>query len=124
MPNYKTEVKLSAAEVAAALSGLGCNFGGDPATWFQGFLYTAGGSVASARVGGVNVSGPTLRAALGLRSACFSVRYDNGFVFSVTGYGHGVGMSQYGANALAKEGKNWKDIVVWYYTGVTISKMA
>ena len=36
------------------------------------------------------------------------------------GYGHGVGMSQYGANELAKEGKTWQEILQWYYTGVTI----
>ena len=40
--------------------------------------------------------------------------------FHVTGYGHGVGMSQYGANELAKEGKSWQEILQWYYTGVTI----
>ena len=42
-------------------------------------------------------------------------------VFSVTGYGHGVGMSQYGANALAKEGKSYLDILTHYYTGVTVA---
>ena len=40
--------------------------------------------------------------------------------FRVTGYGHGVGMSQYGANTLAGEGKSWKEILRWYYTGITI----
>jgi stage II sporulation protein D len=40
--------------------------------------------------------------------------------FRVTGYGHGVGMSQYGANQLAREGKTWQEILEWYYTGVTI----
>ena len=77
--------------------------------------------VTSAQVGGATVSGPALRTALGLRSADFSVAYAAGtFTFSVTGYGHGVGMSQYGANAMAKEGKTWREIVSWYYTGVTI----
>ena len=40
--------------------------------------------------------------------------------FRVTGYGHGVGMSQYGANRLAKEGRTWQEILTWYYRGVTI----
>ena len=40
--------------------------------------------------------------------------------FHVTGFGHGVGMSQYGANQLAAEGKTWQDILHWYYTDVTI----
>ena len=39
----------------------------------------------------------------------------------VTGFGHGVGMSQYGANRLAQEGKSWQEILHWYYTGVTIA---
>ena len=43
-----------------------------------------------------------------------------GVAFRVTGYGHGVGMSQYGANQLAREGKTWQEILEWYYTGVTI----
>ena len=42
------------------------------------------------------------------------------FTFSVTGYGHGVGMSQYGANALAKQGKGWREILAHYYTGAEL----
>ena len=41
--------------------------------------------------------------------------------FSVTGYGHGVGMSQYGANALAREGKSFEEILKWYYTGIDVA---
>ncbi len=42
------------------------------------------------------------------------------FTFDVTGYGHGVGMSQYGANAMARAGSTWQEILTHYYTGVTI----
>ena len=123
VPNYHTAVTLAADEVAAALSGFGCDLSGDPSVWFQSFTYTGGGAVAAAQVGGVSVSGTALRAALGLRSASFTVEYAAGsFTFSVTGYGHGVGMSQYGANALAKEGKTWREIAAWYYTGVTVEQ--
>ena len=74
-------------------------------------------------MGGTAVSGTTLRTALDLRSTNFDVSYADGvFTFAVTGYGHGVGMSQYGANALAKEGKTWREIVAWYYTGVTVEQ--
>ena len=45
----------------------------------------------------------------------------DGVTFSVTGYGHGVGMSQYGANALAKEGKSYDEILKWYYTGIDVA---
>ena len=49
---------------------------------------------------------------------------ENGtFVFKVYGYGHGVGMSQYGANYLANEGKNYIEILKTYYTGVEVEKI-
>lgn len=61
--------------------------------------------VASVTVGGVKLRGNDLRTILSLRSPSFTVEYkDNAFTFHVTGYGHGVGMSQYGANILAKQG--------------------
>ena len=123
VPNYHTTVTLTARQVSAALSGLGCDLTGDASGWFQSFTYTDSGGVASAQVGGTAVSGTTLRTALGLRSTTFEVSYADGvFTFSVTGYGHGVGMSQYGANALARQGKTWRDIVAWYYTGVTVEQ--
>lgn len=121
VPNYRTTIALTKEEVAAALEGFGCDLSGDPSTWFQAFLYTQRGAVSSAQVGGVMIGGGALRSALGLRSASFEVSYaEELFTFRVTGYGHGVGMSQYGANALAKEGKSWEEIVGWYYTGVTL----
>ena len=71
--------------------------------------------------GGVPVKGGTVRSALGLRSACFDWELQDGsFVFYVTGYGHGVGLSQYGANAMAEEGADYKAILTHYYTGVTV----
>ena len=73
-------------------------------------------------VGGVEVGGNQLRTILGLRSACFTISFEDDTVtFSVTGYGHGVGMSQYGANALAREGKSFEEILKWYYTGIDVA---
>ena len=72
-------------------------------------------------VGGVTVKGSTLRSILGLRSACFEWEVEDGkLVFFVTGYGHGVGMSQYGANQMAEEGADYREILTHYYTGVTV----
>ena len=60
----------------------------------------------------------------GESSAAFTVAWDGaGFTFSVTGYGHGVGMSQYGANAMAKEGSSFRDILTWYYTGAQVDEL-
>ena len=66
---------------------------------------------------------PALRQALGLRSTCFTVRYESGaFCFTTKGYGHGVGLSQWGAKALAEQGRNFADILAHYYPGTSLSR--
>ncbi len=71
------------------------------------------------KLGGVTVSGPILRNMFGLRSTAASVDVgEKNVIFTTTGYGHGVGMSQYGANTFAQAGKSYRDILLWYYTGV------
>ena len=77
--------------------------------------------VASVTVGGVKLRGNDLRTILSLRSPSFTVEYkDNAFTFHVTGYGHGVGMSQYGAKAMAEQGKSYADILAHYYPGTQL----
>ena len=72
-------------------------------------------------LGGVSLSGGACRSLFALRSASFDVAEAGGvFTFSVTGYGHGVGMSQYGANAMAKAGSGWREILAHYYTGAEL----
>lgn len=94
---------------------------GKPSSWFGQVTAASNGGVHTIVVGGVTVTGAQLRSLLSLRSADFTVSADDkAITFSVTGYGHGVGMSQYGANALAKEGKTFGEILKWYYTGVTV----
>ena len=67
------------------------------------------------------MSGTEMRTLFSLRSTSFTVTEQDGqFTFSVTGYGHGVGMSQYGANAMAKEGSTYEEILKWYYTGISL----
>ena len=86
--------------------------------------YNSAGGVAKLTVGGVSLTGTQVRTLLGLRSASFTIQYGEGsFTFDVTGYGHGVGMSQYGANAMAKEGSSFQDILTWYYTGTQIGPL-
>ena len=68
--------------------------------------------------------GSEIREIFNLRSSNFKVEYkDKKFVFTVNGYGHGVGMSQFGANELAKEGKNFKEILEHYYTDCKVEKI-
>ena len=67
------------------------------------------------------VSGTALRAALGLRSACFSIQQQDGeFSITTRGYGHGVGLSQWGAKAMAEQGKSWIEILAHYFPGTTL----
>ena len=61
---------------------------------------------------------------LNLNSSCFDVSYkDNTFKFTVYGYGHGVGMSQNGANYMAQQGAEFEEILCHYYTGCTIEEI-
>lgn len=68
-------------------------------------------------------TGIEIRKKFNLRSTDFTITVENNdIIFTTKGYGHGVGMSQYGANAMAKEGSNYKDILEYYYQGVTIEE--
>ena len=98
------------------------DFSGEPESWFSEAALDPSGAVAAITIGGVEVTGLQARQALGLRSAHFAVEPSAETVLiHVTGYGHGVGMSQYGANNLAQQGKHFEEILTWYYTGVTVS---
>ena len=88
------------------------NLSGSPSNWFTNIQQTETGAVLSLEVGGVAVKGADLRTLLGLRSTTFTIDFtDTEVVFSVTGYGHGVGLSQYGANVLAEEGWTCEEIL-------------
>lgn len=83
---------------------------------------TGSGRVRNARVGSVTVTGPELRQALGLRSSWFTWDADDdALVFHVRGYGHGVGMSQAGAQAMAASGSGYRAILAHYYPGTTLA---
>ena len=83
--------------------------------------YTDGNRVKTIEIGNLTLSGVEIRTIFGLRSANFKITVDKEKVkFEVTGYGHGVGMSQTGADSLAKQGKNYEEIIHHYYTGVEI----
>ncbi len=125
-PDYETKTELSDSDVKAKLSaGFGnLTFSDDPTGWIVIQTLTESKSVKEVSVCGQTVSGNDLRAALGLPSACFSVQYANGiFTFVTKGKGHGVGMSQYGADYLARQGKTYDEILKYYYNGVEIAAL-
>lgn len=100
---------------------LGIRLEGSVATWFGDVTYTAGGGVQTMTIGGVAYRGTTLRTLLELRSTAFTVSVEGDTItFHTRGYGHRVGMSQYGANAMAKMGKSYSEILGHYYTGAKI----
>lgn len=123
-PDYKSTVNVSQAafekDVKSAYAGV--SLGANPSGWITVASRSDAGGVLAAVVGGKTVSGGSIQSLFGLRSTHFDVQFSNGkFIFNVLGDGHGVGLSQYGANVLAKQGKSWKDIVKYYYTGINIT---
>lgn len=85
--------------------------------------YTDGGNIKEININGNNFSGKKVRELLGLRSADFDICIsDNNANITTKGYGHGVGMSQYGANGMANAGYGYKDILSHYYPGTTLTK--
>lgn len=98
---------------------------GEEENWLSDIMRTPSGYVKSASVCGSEYSGSELRSAFGLRSACFTVDYTDGnFVFTVRGWGHGVGLSQAGATFMAAGGASFDEILSYYYPGTTLGDLA
>lgn len=125
-PGFETAVTYSAEQVYSVLLALGLDadeIPNAPADWFGGGVSDAAGYVAQMPLCGQVFTGTKLRNAFSLRSAAFTVAYDpgeNAFVFTTHGYGHGVGLSQYGAKAMAEDGKDWREILEWYFPGCEV----
>ena len=126
VPNFHTTASFTAAALKDLLQSAlpEADLSKSPSNWFTNIQQQPNGTVTSLAVGGVAVGGNQLRTILDLRSACFTISFDGDMVlFSVTGYGHGVGMSQYGANVLAAGGMSYREILAWYYTGASVERL-
>ncbi len=96
-----------------------------PQDWVGETVRSEGGGVETMVICGESFSGPQLRSIFSLPSTLFEMTVGNGeVIFDARGYGHRVGMSQYGADAMAREGSTWQEILRHYYTDVTIEEMA
>ncbi len=96
----------------------------DATTWFGSVSYTDGGGVDTMEIGGVTFSGTELRSLFSLRSTQFEVEVEGETVtFHTLGYGHRVGLSQYGAEAMAEQGADYSEILKHYYTGVELTDL-
>lgn len=103
---------------------LGRALAGDPHSWIGPATYTNGGGVAMMAVAGRSYTGTELRKLLSLNSTAFTMTADNGGIWiTTTGKGHRVGMSQYGADAMAVLGSSYTQILAHYYPGTRIDKM-
>ena len=100
------------------------SLGENPAVWYTGEVRSSGGAVLSCNIGDKSLKGTDIRRIFSLRSHNYSLTYQNGnFTFDVVGYGHGVGMSQWGAKFYADEGKNYRDILRIYYKGISFANL-
>jgi len=121
---YETTVTMTADQfkTAALKSAPKANLAGDASSWVGEIKRTASGSVKTIIIGGTSITGNDARNAFGLRSANFVVTFANGnFIFVVKGYGHGVGMSQVGAEYMAAQGSTYQQILTWYYPTTTLT---
>lgn len=121
---YIATVTISTGELAEKLLKAfpDAQLGDDLADKIKVLDLTAGGRVKTMKIGNITVRGTEFRSILGLRSACFTIDFveDDLLRITTTGHGHGVGMSQWGANALAKTGGTYKEILQHYYTGIDL----
>lgn len=125
-PNYESELKISAQELSKLFKKEYPEIilGEDINNWIVINERSQGGYVLFADVGNTTITGKDIRRVLGLRSANFeiSVNDDNIFTFKTLGYGHGVGLSQYGADYMARQGNTYSEILSHYYVGAKLVK--
>lgn len=106
---------------AIAPNFAGISLTGEPETWFGEATTTASGTVERIDCCGSLLRGCDLRQVLGLRSAAFTISYeDNVFAVTTKGYGHGVGLSQWGAKAMAEQGSDYASILAHYFPGTVL----
>lgn len=123
VPALVTKVSFNSAEFmqALCLAYPAISLPESPEQWISEINYTDTGRVDSLVIAEVSISGNSARSIFSLRSTDFDLEYkDEEFVFTVRGYGHGVGMSQEGANLYAKDGMSYSEILAHYYIGAEL----
>jgi stage II sporulation protein D len=122
---FETEVIVPIDEFRTTLiEDFGCEFD-DSNLNIENINRSGAGGIITLTIGKKTLSGTEFRMAFGLRSSNIVMEFEEGSViFKVKGYGHGVGMSQYGANQLAKQGYSYEEILKHYYTGTALSNVS
>lgn len=126
-PKYKTEFEYSYSEFANSLNEAfpKANLSSKKLKEQIEILEkSSAGSVKKMRIGDTNLTGSQFRSVFKLSSSNFTIDFNSKNIFiNCSGYGHGVGMSQWGADAMAKEGNDYKEILKHYYQGVDVVKL-
>lgn len=123
VPNYITTVEVAKDNFKETVLLLkkDAKFPDDPTKWVTDTQLDASGRIKSVTIGGAVLTGSEMRKLFELRSTAFKLEYKDGvFTFTVTGYGHGLGMSQYGANVMARNGFDYREILSHYYPETTL----
>ena len=123
-PNYGIETYFSEAEIRNTIqTKLGIYLSNDVRNWFSVSGMHSQKYVGTLSIDGgkATMSGEAARRLFGLRSSAFEISYSNGsFCFKTYGYGHGVGMSQWGAKAYGDNGYSYDQILRHYYVNTTV----
>ena len=120
-PNFYSSAEYSVSAFNEKLKTLSEDFNSSENISIGKITYTEGGRVKSININGADFSGNDIRSAFSLNSSDFTITQNGSkIIFNVEGKGHGVGMSQYGANFLAKKGYTYEKILKHYYSGVEI----
>ena len=122
-PDYMTAHEFSENEFRKLAVKCDINLDDDASEWVGELTKAESGYIVSVRLGSTEVSASKFREEFGLKSCCFDIEHTDGkFVVTCYGYGHGAGMSQYGADYMARQGSTWREILRHYYTGIEIDE--
>lgn len=123
-PGYREEYTFTSDELRSRISAVheDAEFSSDCRNWFSDIRKSDSGTVLEMNTGNITMTGTEFRDIMTLRSAAFDISYsgENKFTITTEGYGHGVGMSQYGANCMASQGKTYEQILEHYYKGTEL----
>ncbi|MCM1363760.1 MAG: stage II sporulation protein D [Faecalibacterium sp.] len=123
-PDFDSTVTLTEEkfkEYAKKISGVSLDNKAE--SWVKSCKKSDNGFVTSITIGGKKLDGNTVRNAFSLKSPYFTLTYESGkFTFKVKGYGHGIGMSQYSADYMARQGSTYKEILLHFYKGAKLVK--
>ena len=125
-PGYRDSVTFSADKFRAMVQQAlpSADLSGAPNTWFTEEKRSDAGGVVTVNLGGAAVRGSTVRTIAGLRSTHYTLETtEESLTFITEGYGHGVGLSQWGARQMALDGADYKTILTHYYQGTTVSNL-